>query len=656
MKTGVAYYPEHWDEWRWETDLQLMSKAGIGLVRLAEFAWSKLEPEEGRFEFEWLDRILALSHRFGIDVLLGTPTATPPAWLHAKHPDLYTVDEWGHTLGFGTRFQRCLNHPVMREHSRRITEAMARHFAGNPAVIGWQTDNEFTQNTCYCDGCAKAFQEWLKRKFGSLDALNSRWGTAFWSQTYTAWHQIPLPKQAKCGNAHNPSLLLEFRRFQSQATVEFQREQVRILRKHCPNNFITHNFMGLHNSMDYYDLAEDLDFVSWDNYPITQWDQDTSKASLAHDVMRGIKGRNFWVMEEQCGHGGWTVVGPRPKPGQVRAWAWQAVASGANTIVFFRWRSCLHGTEQFWHGVVGHDGIPRRRYREVAQFAGELAAMAEKLDESVVRNEVAILDDYEQHYAFQIQPQAEGLGVWEQVRRFHVSLRAMGVGVDVVPLDINLDRYRVVILPGWPIMTEEAAIRLRAYVANGGTLIVNPRTGLKNADNVCHEDVLPVFLGELLGVSVDDYDALADSCVPVISQNGEVFNASVWTDALLVDGAEILARYQDRCFSGEPAVTKNRHGRGVAYYFGTCGETPFYKSFLTEILAEAKVPMKQDLPEGVGMYWREGKNQRFLFLINEQSAPVDVPIDAGMTPLFGEVDGKTATLPAHGVALLAENG
>ncbi len=650
MRVGVDYYPEHWDEERWPVDARLMREAGISVVRLAEFSWCKLEPQEGKYDFSWLDRALDVLHREGIQAILGTPTATPPAWLHQRY-DIYPRDARRYPLGFGTRLQRCLNHPVMRRYSRLITEAMVSHYAQHPAVIGWQTDNEFEANLCYCDVCADLFRQWLQRKYGSLEALNKAWGTIFWSQEYSNWSQIPLPWVARCGQAHNPSLWLEYRRFASESTVSFQREQVEIIRRLAPHHFITHNLMGLHDSVDYFALAQDLDFVSWDNYPGGNW-KEAGHADLAHDVMRGIKGKNFWVMEEQSGIPGWDRIGRRPAPGQIRAWAWQAVAHGADAVVFFRWRSCLYGTEQYWHGILNHDGIPRRRYREVSRFGEEMARLSGELDGTTVRNQVAILNSYEQNWALQIQPQVDGLRWWDQVRRYYYSLRRLGVGVDIVPIDADLSGYRLVIAPSWYLMTEEDAERFRGYVQRGGILVINPRTGVKNALNVCRTEPLPALLSEIAGVEIDDYDPLGNDGNRVRLQSGEEFATSVWADALILKGAEQVAEYTHSIFAGEPAIARHRFGDGTVYTFGTYGEPALYDTLLERMLNEAGVERLRDVPPDVDACWREGERARYLILVNLSGEERVVPVPGGASPVLGNApQAGQAHLPPYEVGI-----
>lgn len=655
MRVGVDYYPEHWPESRWPQDARLMRETGLSVVRLAEFAWCRLEPVEGRYDFAWLDRAIGVLQAEGILVVLGTPTATPPAWLHERYPDLYPADARRYRLGFGTRLQRCMGNPTMRDYSRRITEAMARHFGQHPGVIGWQTDNEFEANLCYCDGCAERFRVWLRERYGTLDALNAAWGTVFWSQEYSGWSQIPLPWEVRCGKAHNPSLQLDWRRFASETTVAFQREQVEILRRHSPGRFVTHNLMGLHDTLDYFDLAADLDFIAWDNYPGGDWHDDRDPA-MSHDVMRGVKRRPFWIMEEQSGIPGWDRIGARPADGQVRAWSWQAVAHGADTVVYFRWRSCLYGTEQYWHGILNHDGQPRRRHREIAQFAREMAGLAQVLDGTEARAQVAVLNSYEQNWALKIQPQVDGLGWWEQTRRYYNALRRQGLGVDIVALGADLEDYRVVCAPSWYVLTEEDAARLTAYVRQGGTLVLSPRTGVKDACNTCRPQPLPTLLAEAAGVEVDDYAPLGRREVRVRAGDAE-FTASVWADALVPRGAEPIATYADGHFTSEPAIVRNRFGEGTVFTFGVYGEPALYDALMPAILSAAGIEPGARPPDGVDMQWREKPGERVLFVVNQLAAPATAPAPWRLETLLGPAPcGGAIDLPPYAVGVYRRTG
>ncbi len=652
MRLGVDYYPEHWPEDRWPEDAALMRAAGIGVVRLAEFAWSRLEPREGNFDLAWLDRAIKILHREGLMVILGTPTAAPPAWLIQKHPDICPQDVRRYRLGFGTRMHRCLNHEAFQQAAARITTAMASAFGKDPAVFGWQLDNEFEANLCYCDICAAKFRAWLAAKYGSLEALNAAWGTVFWSQEYSDWSQIPLPWEAKCGRSHNPSLMLDYRRFASDSTIRFARDQAAIIRHLSPGRFITHNFMGLHDSLDYIALAKELDLASWDNYPLSFLGRQDERTAMAHDVVRGLKQQNFWVMEEQVGITGWEEMGRSLAPRQLRAMAWQAIGRGADAVVFFRWRSCLYGTEQYWHGILGHDGRPGRRYAEVARFGSELARLSPVLDGTTVQNRIAILNSYEQNWAFQIQPQAKGLGFWDQVWRFHSALGRIGINADVVPLTADLSRYAVVIVPGWYIMPAADADKLKDYAKGGGVLVLNPRTGIKNEANVCLTDPLPSLLRPAAGLEIEDYDPLGEATLRVRLENGEEYDATAWAETLCLRGAKSIAVYAEGMYAGQIAAAEHDFGAGKVYYLGFFGGSDFYQTMLTRILSAAGLHGLAGMAEGVDASWRERDGERYLFLVNLSGTAKEAALPPNAEALLGgEPRGERVTLDGFEVGI-----
>jgi beta-galactosidase len=405
---GVDYYPEHWPEDRWSEDARLMADAGFNVVRMAEFAWSKLEPADEakpggeRFDFNWLDRAISILYAHGIYTVLGTPTASPPAWLMLSNPELFRVRNDGRRATFGNRREYCQTNPLYHQRSTQIVSAMAEHYASHPAVIGWQIDNEFGER-CYCPVCQAKFQGWLKVRYHTLDELNARWGTNFWSHTYNQWDEIPVP--VTTGGSPNPGLALDFARFTSDSYVAYQQIQVDILRGKCPNHFITHNFMSFgYEGLNYYDLAKTLDLVAWDNYPVGFWQPDKPDSispALGHDTMRGLKQQNFWVMEQQAGPSGWEIISPSPRPGELRLWAYQGIAHGADSIVFFRWRTARHGTEQYWHGLLDHNGRPGRRYAEIKRMGGEIQKIGKIIEGANIHAKVAMLHSYDSRFGFQ---------------------------------------------------------------------------------------------------------------------------------------------------------------------------------------------------------------------------------------------------------------
>lgn len=658
MIYGAAYYPEHWPAERWPVDAKLMREAGMNVVRLAEFAWCRLEPEPGRFEFGWLDEAIRVLSGEGLQVVLCTPTPTPPAWLIAQHPDVLPCDENRLVKSFGVRHHRCVNSQPYREHSAQIIRAMAEHFAANEAVIGWQTDNEFgchDSTRCYCDRCAAAFRAWLERRYGTLEALNVAWGTIFWSQEYTAWSQIPLPWRTTTHQfGHNPSLLLDFYRFSSDAQVDYQRGQIELLRAANPHWFVTHNLMGLFRDIHYFDLAADLDFVSWDNYPFGTG-EDYFRAALAHDVMRGLKERNFWVMEQASGPGGWNTFAPTPRPGQMRLWAYQSIAHGADAIVFFRWRTCRFGTEQYWHGLLLHDGEPRRRYREAQQLGRELQQLGPLLEGSTPQPEVALVNDYDQIWALTFQPHTpEGLDYQQVMGLYYRALKRLGIDVAVVGLETDFTRYRLVILPPLYLAEPALAERLEAYVRSGGTVVFSPRSGVKDRHNVVVDARLPGVFRHLTGIRIDEYDTgVSPDNRFLMAETGREYQMRQLAEVIEPDGATAWATYTADYYAGQPAATVNEFGAGRAYYLGTFLEDQFYLDFFAELGHQLNLRRVRGLPRGVEAAARTKGGETFTFLLNYAAEPRTVPLSGTFQDVLTDETVKARiTLEASGVAVL----
>ena len=571
MIFGVDYYPEHWDRSEWENQAKLMREGGFNTVRMGEFAWKLFERREGEFDFSFLDEAIEVLAKEGIKTILGTPTAAPPKWLVTKY-DVLLRDKYGRKREWGSRRECCSNSPDYIEKSKIIVREMAKHYKDNENVIAYQIDNEFgchDSTRCYCEHCKKAFSKWLEEKYKTIENLNEKWGTVFWSLQYDSFDEVILPGYTSCegtyGNlwAHNPALDLEFSRFSSDSWVKYQKMQIDILREYTSVP-VTHNLMGHHSSIDYYKLSHDLDFVSWDNYPDNQWGtSEYEYVSMAHEIMRGVKDKNFIVMEEQAGAAGWDIVGQTPRPGQLRLWTYQALAHGGEGMVYFRFRSALFGMEQYWHGVLDHDGVPRRRFYELQKTGKELQRLEKYFVDNKNNYDVLIEKSYDNLWAHGIKSHAKGYNYENHLYSFYKANADKNVMCAVSRGDY--DRYKVVYLPAYNIVEDGKVEKLTEYVKNGGTLVLTFRSGVRGDSNEIKPLALPGVFSELAGISVDDFDAPRR---PVKIKGKAQGNANIWCDIITPKTAKTIATYDSEYYKGNGAITQNEYGKGRVFYIG----------------------------------------------------------------------------------------
>ncbi len=670
MFFGVDYYPEQWPKARWDTDAKMMRAAGMNVVRIAEFAWSRMEPVKGQYDFTWLDEIIAVMAEQDIRVVLGTPTATPPKWLMDENPDIYPVDLYGIQKGFGTRRHYCSVNPVYRELSKRIAGEMAEHFKYDKNIIAWQVDNEFDTG-CYCSHCRKGFQNWLREKYQTIEHLNEHWGTVFWSQTYQDFEQVILPAytafdgftQGGAVNGiagapfnHNPGLLLDYNRFKSDAVVEFQNIQIREIRQ-CTSLPITHNCMGHFSELDYFDLGKDLDFISWDSYPSSAWGKGTStQLAMAHDLMRGIKGKNFWVMEHQSGPVGWQTFGDTPEPGQLRLWTYQALAHGAEAMLYFRWRSALYGTEQLCHGIIDHDGIGRRRYEEIARIGKELKQLGELFVDSNTINEAVLIKSYDNFWSHRIQPYNSQFDYNVLLMEYYHALAANQIPADVTGIDVDFSSYRLVLMPAFNLMTDEIRSKCEKYVKEGGSLLITFKSGTKNWDNGMSERTKPGYFRELAGIELEEYDSLNyGRKVRVRGLDYECLARS-FCEVIQCNGASVLASYESHYYAGKAAVTVNQYGKGRVYYVGCDLEPDALTALMKHIVKESRVtPILTAAAEGIDAVRKSISDKTYIIITNHNNREERVEFEKSYYDLLGErmLHGQE-TIEAYGVRILEE--
>jgi beta-galactosidase len=669
LHLGAAYYPEHWPEERWPEDIRLMKEASFSVVRMAEFAWSTLEPAEGEFHFEWLDRAIQMLADSGIVSVLGTPTATPPAWLTAAYPDIFAVDEHGRRVQHGNRCHYCPTSPDMLNASHRIVQAMAERYGPNPYVIGWQIDNEFGR-VCYCDRCRALFQKFLTERYVTLDNLNQHWSTAYWSQTYSNWEQIPIPL-----GGHNPGLMLEWKRFVTFNNRQFQKVQLDILRPHLlPGVWITHNFMGWFDGLDHYTMSEDLDMASWDYYVGTGHHDHLSHGAI-HDLTRGFKCRNFWVMETQPGCVNWASVNNMLNKWEARTMAWQGVAHGADGILYWQWRSALNGQEQYHGTLVDQAGQPRPFYEEVKHLGQEFAAISSLVVGSAPRAKVAILNSYESRWSIQWQPHHRDFDYVQHFNHYYRPVAKRNVPIDVLGAGTLIDAkqlagYKLIIAPAL-IMPDDNLVKvLKAFVHRGGHLVLTIRSGMKDSYNALLPVRQPGPLAELAGVVVEDYYALAE---PVVVK-GSLFDGTsqIWAERLKPYGnatTSVIARYgrSNGWLDEQIAVTVCAYGMGLVYFVGAYLDDAAQQALLDRFLATASLKGLLDsqtnpffaptpAPDGVEVSARTNPaGEEIYFVINHTLEPktfaLPWPVHEHLTGQ--NVQTELRLLP-YGVAILTQ--
>jgi beta-galactosidase len=575
--TGCAYYPEHWDEKHWPEDAKLMRAAGLQVVRLAEFAWDKMEPEAGEYDWALLDQAIEILAAEGLQILLCTPTPTPPPWLTEKHPDICRAREDGVRISPGGRRHATANSPAYLDYSRRITEAITARYGQHPALIGWQVDNEFgcgETTRSHGEHDKRAFQAWLEEKYGSLAALNAAWGTQFWGMTYHDWAHIPVPGITT--EPQSPAMRLDFRRFSSEAWVRFQRMQIEIIQRNSPGRFITHNFMIRHWSLDYWRLGADLDFVSYDNYPHGL--RDEAEVSMNLDLMWSLKRRAFWIMEQQPGQVNWHPYNPPLPPGQVATWSHQAVAHGAEAVVYFRYRAARFGQEQRHAGLLKWDRGLDQAYFEAQQVGQQFQALPPKLHREAAK--VGIVFDYDDLWAIELEPHHQDFSYWEQVYEIYKVFWQANIQVDFLPRNVPysvLSQYETVVLPS-PIIHQAGEAQVyETWVEKGGQLLATFRAGYREPGNISVEDTLPAGWRALFGLEIEKWASLPPASYtawpqhrPATTMQDEKHSLplKIWAEALKLNGAQALYHYSDGIFKGQAACAEHTVGRGRVIYAG----------------------------------------------------------------------------------------
>jgi beta-galactosidase len=658
MIYGGDYNPEQWPEEVWDEDVRLMREAGVNLVSLGIFSWAKLEPRPGEYNFGWLDRIISLLHEGGVMVNLATATASPPPWLAALHPESLPVTQNGVVLHPGARQQYCPSSAAYKERASELVRRISDRYKDHPALAMWHVNNEYGCHVaeCYCDVSAVHFREWLRARYGDLDALNESWGTAFWSQRYGEWGEILPPRSAP--TFANPTQQLDFRRFSSDALLELYEMEKEILREAAPDVPITTNFMGFFKPVDYWKWAALEDLVSDDSYPDPSDPEAHITAAMSRDLMRSLGDGAPWVLMEQTTvRVNWRNRNVPKRPDEMRLWSYGAVARGAEGIMFFQWRQSKAGAEKYHSAMVPH--VPTedsRSWREVSRLGSELG----KLDELLGARgeaEIAILLDWESWWALELDSKpSAAVRMLGGVYSLYKPLYEANVPVDFAHPGSDLSSYRLVIAPNPYLVSDDSVDNILRYVSDGGTLLMSFFSGIVDGRDHIRLGGYPAPFKELLGLSIEDFVPMATGETNRLDTTDGA-SCDLWADLIHLEGAESLASYTEDFYAGTPAVTRNVFGEGTAYYLGTRPEERYTKSLLQRVCQEAGVRPTAQVPPGVDAVRRKTEAASFLFLLNHNQEAVEVMLpNPGRDLLTGKEHSLNLVLDPLEVAILNERG
>ncbi|MCO5967448.1 beta-galactosidase [Actinoallomurus soli] len=648
---GGDYNPEQWPEEVWDEDVRLMREAGVSLVSVGIFSWASVEPRPGEYDFGWLDRVLDRLAEGGVAACLATMTASPPPWLTTLHPEMLTVRADGSTISPGGRQHYCPSSPVYREHAVRLAEQVATRYAGHPALAVWHVNNEYGNVIpCHCDVSAAAFRRWLADRYGSVDELNDAWSTRFWAQGYGSFDEVLPPRSP--APFTNPAQELDYARFTSDELLACYLAEKEVLDRITPDVPVTTNFPPSLRPVDQWTWAPHLDVIAYDAYPDPLDPDATAKIALSYDVMRSLRDGQPWLLMEQApGAVNWR---PRnaPKPrGAMRLWSWQAVAHGADAVMFFQWRQARGGAERFHSAMVPHGGPATRIFGEVRDLGRELAAARALAGARAPRADAAMVLDWPSWWALEgpAHPSAD-VRFLDAAWACHRPLYDAGVACDVVRPDADLSGYRLVVVPNLYLTSEAAARTLERYVEEGGTLVMAFFSGIVDLCDRVHLGGYPAPFRRMLGLTVEEFHPLAeDASVGLPGGSG-----TLWSEELRLEGAEAVERFTTGALAGEPAVTRHRFGRGDAWYLATRPDPATMRRLFDRVREEAGVaPVLPGLPDGVQARARDTEDGRWYVVLNHGTEPADVPLPTAMRDVLTGAEPTAAVrLDSRGVAVL----
>jgi beta-galactosidase len=642
MYIGSAYYPNQLSSVEIEKDARLMESAGFNMVRIGDLVWSSMEPSEGKYEFTWLHKAIQILSSHGIKVMLATPTAAIPKWMYDKHPEIMQITANGIPKPYGKRRNICLNNPVFQNYCTQLVTALAKEFKDNKNVIAYQVDNELMAEEpyCYCSYCQKKFAQFLSKKYANINTLNKAWNLSFWSQTLTSFQEAFLPRKGD-----NPSAFQNYQEFCSDYTIDFYNLQRKIIKTYMPSVSVTHNICssGFLYQLDLYKIAKSCDFMSIDNYPYAwtleneygnkgPFEYSPHMASLALSQIRGAKHIPFWVTEAQIGR----TAGNQRKivePGMVRLWSVQEMAEGATGISFFPFRAFSAGHEHAMAGVLDEDNIPRRKYAEAKQVASELSIIRKKTGVTMPNAPIAIIRDFKNDWAFEDGRFAFDFRYMREVFKYYQTCRNASLTTDIISSSDNFDHYGLIIVPHMVLINKDVCDRLSKAANNGATIIITCMSGLKNDDMHSFGRMIHPEIEALAGINIQEQYALigVEETQLSLLNDTTAYSCGLWHDIFTLNTATPLGFYNSRFFKGQPAITKNKYGRGTVYYIGSVVDNKVVQIVLNDALKTSNIsPVVISSNDLVEITEVKNAHNRFIYSINysnqNQNIELKIPL------------------------------
>lgn len=656
---GGDYNPEQWPEDTWEEDMRLLKLAHIDIVTLNVFSWASLQPDEDTYCFEKLDKIMEMVKKHGLKVCLATSTGAHPAWMARKYPDILRTEFSGMPRKFGGRHNSCPNSPTYRKYSVRLATKLAERYKDYENIVAWHISNEYG-GECYCENCEKAFREWLKNRYKTIDELNRAWNNSFWGHTMYDWEDVVLPNMLSEHFAEDRTMFqgisLDYRRFNSDSILECCKLEYKALKAVTPDIPITTNMMGAYKALDYQKWAKELDFISWDNYPANE--DSIASIALRHDLMRGIKqGKPFALMEQTPSVTNWLPYNALKRPGVMRLWSYQAVAHGADTVMFFQMKRSIGACEKYHGAVIDHVGNENTRvFREVSALGAELDTIGNLTLGARTPAKAAIYFDWENWWAIEYSAGPSiRLHYVDEVLKYYTAFSSLNIPVDFIGAEDELSSYRVVVAPVLYMIKNGYDEKIRNYVQNGGSFLTTFFSGYVDQNDLVTVGGYPGKLRDILGIWVEEEDALPEGVTNSFVYDNVTYPAELICDLLHTETAVSYCGYESDFYKGMPVITENHFGEGNAYYIATASNESFYEKFIKDICEKAGVKPVIDTPKGVEATVRENENGVFLFLLNHTQEEQSVNLIFGGTDIIRNVeyiDGDTVTMAAKDVVVL----